>query len=399
MGCNPSKKVEVSDCIQTKSDAQPTKTLDPYYDLIIDEDLLLNQWPKKLDAYKSDGSAQSLMAQCITKEKFEALKDHKTKQGWTLARSINTGVMNQTSFVGCHAGDLETYKEFGAIFRPVVEKYHVGFDMDNMHHVTDMDVNKISTSLEEHAKNRIVSTRIRCARNLSFFPLNTNGTKETRLEIADLMEKVFATLPSDLQGTFYRHSNMTDEEIKTLVDKHLLFRGKDKMQAASGYHREWPFGRGIFVSHDERFVLWLNEGDHLRIISMQLDGDVREVFNRLGRGVNAIENGLKQVTGRDTIFMKDDVLGMITCCPSNLGTALRASVHILIPKLIGRVGLAEIDKIARTVNCQARGSSGEHSAVVDRVDISNWRRLGFPEYQLVEDMIRCVNKISAMEDE
>ena len=48
-----------------------------------------------------------------------------------------------------------------------------------------------------------------------------------------------------------------------LVDKHFLFRGKNKMQAASGYHTDWPHGRGIFVSKDERFLIWLNEGDSL----------------------------------------------------------------------------------------------------------------------------------------
>jgi creatine kinase len=37
---------------------------------------------------------------------------------------------------------------------------------------------------------KIITTRIRVARNLAFFPLNPAGTKETRLEIADLMEKV-----------------------------------------------------------------------------------------------------------------------------------------------------------------------------------------------------------------
>ena len=171
------------------------------------------------------------------------------------------------------------------------------------------------------------------------------------------------------------------------------------MQAASGYHADWPHGRGIFVSNDEKFLLWLNEGDHLRIISMQNDGDIKAVFDRLSRGVKAIEDGLKLITGRMDVFMRDDTLGMITCCPTNLGTAMRGGVHIIIPKLIKRIGFDEIDKIARGMKCQARGSSGEHSEVVDRVDISNWRRLGYPEYELVEDMIQCVNKISAMEDE
>jgi creatine kinase len=50
------------------------------------------------------------------------------------------------------------------------------------------------------------------------------------------------------------------------------------------------------------------------------------------------------------------------------------------------------------MNCQARGSSGEHSKVVDRIDISNWRRLGFMEYSLVEDMIKCANLLTEMEN-
>jgi len=81
--------------------------------------------------------------------------------------------------------------------------------------------------------------------------------------------------------------------------------------------------------------------------------------------------------------MTDPVLGMITCCPSNLGTCMRGSVHILVPKLIKKIGFDEIDKFARNLNCQARGSTGEHSEVVDRIDISNWRRLGFSEASLV----------------
>jgi creatine kinase/arginine kinase len=34
-------------------------------------------------------------------------------------------------------------------------------------------------------------------------------------------------------------------------------------------------------------------------------------------------------------FANDDHLGYITSCPTNLGTALRASVHIKLPKLGG----------------------------------------------------------------
>ena len=51
------------------------------------------------------------------------------------------------------------------------------------------------------------------------------------------------------------------------------------------------------------------------------------------------------------------------------------------------------------MNCQAIGTMVEHTEVVDRIDISNWRRLGFSEFNLVKDMINCANALSKLEDE
>jgi protein-arginine kinase len=391
----------------TQSQAKDKKDIDPDFDLIMNDDLAQNQWPKALDEIKK-GAKMPLMAQVMTPELFEKYKNIKTeKAGWTIARAINTGVCYPSSFVGCHAGDLESYSVFGELFRPVIEKYHIGYKLDgSMKHVTDMDPAKIPVELADTARSKIISTRIRCARNLAKFPLNPASSEDTRLQVAALMEKVFAAISSssdpeeaDLGGTFYRHTTMTPEETKQLVDDHFLFRGRDKMQAASGYHQFWPVGRGIFCSKDKKFLLWVNEGDHLRIISMEQGGDVKSVFSRLHRGAKAIEKYLKQETGDDKVFMSDPILGMITCCPTNIGTGMRGSVHILVPKLIKSIGFEKIDEIARTMNCQARGSTGEHSEVIDRIDISNWRRLGFPEYELVSDMISCVNKLAQMEDE
>lgn len=376
------------------------KTPDPFFDLILDEDLKENRWPKKLTQYKAQGGKMSLMCQIMTEELFEKLKDRKSSSGgWTIARAINTGTMYPTSFVGCHAGDLESYTLFKELFHPVIEAYHVGYKMDgSMKHVTDMDVKKITEDLTPSAKSKIISTRIRVARNLSFFPLNPGGTRATREKIAEHMEEVFSKLPEDLKGDFFRHTTMSDAQRQQLIDDHFLFRGKDKMQAASGYHQDWPHGRGIFVSKDKQFLLWVNEGDHLRIISMEQGGDVRSVFSRLSRGIHAIESGLKEATGRDEVFMNDPYIGMVTCCPTNIGTGMRGSVHIRVPKLIKAWGFEKLDEMARTKNCQVRGSTGEHSEVIDRIDVSNWRRLGFSESTLVQDMIRFANYLAEEED-
>jgi len=173
------------------------------------------------------------------------------------------------------------------------------------------------------------------------------------------------------------------------------------MQAASGYHVAWPRGRGVFHNPDKSFVNWVNEGDHLRIISMEKGSDVLGVFSRLSKGAKAMEDTIRKETGLkqgDEVFMMHPKFGAVTCCPSNIGTGLRGSVHIMVPKLIKAIGFDAIDQIARANNCQARGSSGEHSAVVDRIDVSNWRRIGFPEYELVQDMMKFANILADMED-
>lgn len=77
---------------------------------------------------------------------------------------------------------------------------------------------------------------------------------------------------------------------------------------------------------------------------------------------------------------------------------MRGSVHFKIPQLIVSVGFEKLDEIACTMNCQVRGSSGKHSEVMDRVDISNLRRLCLKEYDLIQDVIKCANKFAEMED-
>ena len=58
---------------------------------------------------------------------------------------------------------------------------------------------------------------------------------------------------------------------------------------------------------------------------MQPGSNIGEVFERLSRAAAKIEEKAK--------FAKNDHLGYITSCPTNVGTGLRASVHIHLPKL------------------------------------------------------------------
>merc|ERR1711894_544177 len=72
-----------------------------------------------------------------------------------------------------------------------------------------------------------------------------------------------------------------------------------------------------------------NEEDQLRIISMQKGGDVRGVFSRLANGIKAVQDSVKAEAGKD--FQLHAKYGYLHSCPTNLGTGMRASVHVDLP--------------------------------------------------------------------
>lgn len=158
--------------------------------------------------------------------------------------------------------------------------------------------------------------------------------------------------------------------------------------AACNLNRDWPEGRGIFHNNDKTFLVWVNEEDQLRIISMQKGAGIAEVFDRLCRACAHIKTVCD--------FAHDEHLGYITSCPTNLGTALRASVHIKLPKLMNNK--TKFNSIADEFHVQIRGIHGEHTETNDGIfDISNKRRLGRSERELVQDMIDGVKALIAAE--
>ena len=48
-----------------------------------------------------------------------------------------------------------------------------------------------------------------------------------------------------------------------------------------GMARDWPDARGIWHNNSKNFLVWVNEEDHLRLISMEKGGNMKAVFERL----------------------------------------------------------------------------------------------------------------------
>jgi creatine kinase len=181
---------------------------------------------------------------------------------------------------------------------------------------------------------------------------------------------------------------MTKEVQNQLIDDHFLFKEGDRFLQEANACRYWPTGRGIYHNDAKTFLVWANEEDHLRIISMQKGGNLREVFSRLTTAVSEIEKRIP--------FSHDARLGFLTFCPTNLGTTVRASVHIALPKLAA--DLKKLEEVAGKYNLQVRGTRGEHTESEGGVyDISNKRRLGLTEYDAVKEMNDGIAELIKME--
>ena len=220
----------------------------------------------------------------------------------------------------------------------------------------------------------ILSTRIRVGRNLADFPLGPGITKDQRDQVESLVKKACESFTGELEGTYYALSSMSEDDRNQLIEDHFLFKEGDRFLEACGLNRNWPEGRGIFHNSEKTFLIWVNEEDQFRIISMEQGADIGRVFKRLSEATSIIQKVAK--------FAHDEHLGYITSCPTNLGTALRASVHIHLPCLGN--SKKEFQAIADKYHVQIRGAHGEHTETDDHIyDISNIHRLGYSEVSLV----------------
>lgn len=266
----------------------------------------------------------SLLSKCLTRDIWEKCKDRKDKYGFTFRQCIFSGCKWTNSGVGVYGGSHESYYDFAPFMDKIIEAYHGHGPNDK--HISSMDVKQLNCPdfpADEDAM--INSTRIRVARNLADFPLGTSINKAQRLELEAKVVQAFQSFEGELKGKYYSLATMTEAEKKQLIADHFLFKGGDKYLQSSGLERDWPEARGIFHNDNKTFLVWVNEEDHLRIISMQNGSNIRQVFERLSVASAKIESIAK--------FQNDTHLGYIATCPTNCGTGMRASVHIKLPKL------------------------------------------------------------------
>lgn len=325
-------------------------------------------------------ASSSLVKKHLSQAIYKSLCHLRTSSGFTLEKAIRSGIKHPDSAIGIYAGDAESYQVFSAVFDPIISEYH--HFPEGKTHVPDFSESFLPL-LDPDGKY-ILSTRIRVARNLKNFCFPAHISLSHRMALEEKIIKVLNSLRNDLQGCYRSLAGIGENEFMLPENRVPCFEKGDRFQDAAGINSDFPKGRGVFSSSDRKLIVWVNEEDHLRIMSLEKTSDLSAAFHRLYQALQALGARLE--------FAWDRTYGYLTSCPTNLGTAMRAGVHIRLEKLNRKKEI--LNKLAREHHLQIRGTQGEKTRVEDAVfDISNAQRLGISESNIIQNLHKGISAI------
>jgi protein-arginine kinase len=136
-------------------------------------------------------------------------------------------------------------------------------------------------------------------------------------------------------------------------------------------------GRGISINKNENFIVWINEEDHLTLISQSNDSRMSETYERLIRAINQINQSFE--------FQYHQRLGYLNFSPMNIGTALQVNIRV---KLLHLEKLNQIIEFSQRLDIHLENTNEKNI-----FNFSNTIRLGRTEFHIIRSMWDGIQQI------
>jgi protein arginine kinase len=222
----------------------------------------------------------------------------------------------------------------------------------------------------------VLMTRVRLARNVAGFSFPGWAKPAQRDEILQACRTAITATPQMKRCFNVAIGELSDLEKQILVERHLISRELSGAKA----------GAGVIISKDQALSVMMNEEDHLRIQVLRSGFQLKKAWNTINDLDSAIEEHLD--------FAFSPTLGYLTACPTNLGTAMRASAMMHLPALVIS---NQMEKVVRAVNqlgMVVRGLFGEGSDASGSIfQISNQTTLGESEDEIIKRLSSVLQSI------
>lgn len=228
-------------------------------------------------------------------------------------------------------------------------------------------------------ESTVISTRIRLARNISGIPFKSKMSKEDANNVINTVKNVIPNIGYGLK--FMLLKDMDDITKLSLIEKHIISPEFALSKNETG---------AIAINTEENICIMINEEDHLRI-------------QTFGAGLNlestlALAVEIEEALGKNINFAYTEKYGFLTSCPSNVGTALRASIMMHLPALTKTKNINKVLNVVNNFGMNIRGIYGEGTDSKGAMyQISNKQTLGITEEETIKNIKAITDKVIEQE--
>ncbi len=227
----------------------------------------------------------------------------------------------------------------------------------------------------------VMSSRVRLARNLAKYPFPHWAPAEQLEGVISDFEGAYKKADYFKGALFLRIDALDSIEKQMLIERHLISRE----------HIANPEHKAVLISEREIISIMVNEEDHLRIQVLQSGLNLHDTWKLADKIDEELEQNLEFAVSSD--------LGYLTCCPTNVGTGLRASCMAHLPALVMTKQAGRIIQAISKLGMTARGLFGEGTeAYGNFFQISNQVTLGHSEEEIVDNLERIMKQIIEQEN-
>ena len=226
----------------------------------------------------------------------------------------------------------------------------------------------------------VISTRIRVARNIHDYPFPWKASLSDKQAIITKVKDTISQIEVMSSSFFVKMDALNSIDRQFLLERHLV----------SQEHIRSVRGKALIFSRGEDFSVMINEEDHLRlqVILSGFDLEKAWIF------VNQLDDELSKYL--EFSFSPD--LGYLTACPTNVGTALRASCMLHLPGLVLTKKINKILELLAKLSFTSRGLFGEGTqALGNFFQISNQATLGYSEEEIIDSLKGVVRQVKENE--
>jgi len=221
----------------------------------------------------------------------------------------------------------------------------------------------------------VISSRIRFARNISDYPFYRQLDNTSANEIIEKVKNA-----DNGECKFIDFSSMDLSEANSYVENRYV---SHEFAASSLPH-------ALLLDEEKGIAVMICEEDHLRIQCIKSGLALKEAYDDICGIDDRLEGKLN--------IAYDEKLGYLTHCPTNLGTAMRASVMLFLPALTMNGQIRRLASYLPKIGFTIRGLYGEGSSSEGSMyQISNRVTLGLTEEDIIAKLEEAVRQIIAAE--